>query len=427
MMTIGHIYRSLSLGGMQRGAGSILKVHHEMGHDLVVYTREPVDGQEYGVAVPFGRVVLGGGTYKRRADDERKRLLREELAAHRPDLVIHHEYYAMSVVDDLEILHEAGIPVLVQWHSCFSGLHMSVWWDGRVCSQLDAVKRYAKGVLALSRTDCAFFRMLGMPAVYIPYSDPDIFDEIPQHGDGPGTEILWPSRLSVGKRPVHALRVFEAVLARCPNAHLTLLGDGPERPAVDEYLASRPALAQRVSLPGFVKDVVPYFRAADVVLMTTEFEGFCHSIMEAKMAALPVVGYELDYLDTAQPGTGYVSVPQGDVEALAARVCDLLADGAERRRLGILGRQDFERFLQIDQKALYREAFRLALEGASDCPPETADPVFAANAMRVLLRHVDAHWRNYKAHRAAEEAQRRKSLGYRIFTRIAKLFTETPK
>ena len=111
-MTIGHIYRSLSLGGMQRGAGSILKVHHEMGHDLVVYTREPVDGQEYGVAVPFRRVVLGGGSYKRRADDERKRLLREELAAHRPDLVIHHEYYAMSVVDDLEILHEAGIPVL---------------------------------------------------------------------------------------------------------------------------------------------------------------------------------------------------------------------------------------------------------------------------------------------------------------------------
>jgi hypothetical protein len=161
--------------------------------------------------------------------------------------------------------------------------------------------------------------------------------------------------------------------------------------------------------------------------MTTEFEGFCHSIMEAKMAALPVAGYELDYLDTAQPGTGYVSLPQGDAEALAARVCDLLADGAERRRLGALGRQDFERFLQIDQKALYREAFKLALEGTSDRPAETADPVFAANAMQVLLRHVDAHWRNYQAHRAAEEAQRRKSLGYRIFTRIAKIFTEPVK
>ncbi len=45
-MTIGHIYRSLSLGGMQRGAGAILKVHHEMGHKVVVFTREPEDGRE---------------------------------------------------------------------------------------------------------------------------------------------------------------------------------------------------------------------------------------------------------------------------------------------------------------------------------------------------------------------------------------------
>ena len=81
----------------------------------------------------------------------------------------------------------------------------------------------------------------------------------------------------------------------------------------------------------------------------------------------------------------------------------------------------------VNSGSWYREAFKLALEGTPDRPPETADPVFAANAMQVLLRHVDAHWRNYKAHRAAEEAQRRKSLGYRIFTRIAKIFTEPVK
>ena len=426
-MTIGHIYRSLSLGGMQRGAGSILKIHHEMGHDLVVYTREPVDGSEYGVPVPFERVVLGGGSYKNRADEGRKDALRSALAARRPDLVIHHEYYAMSLVDDLEILHEAGIPVLVQWHSCFSALHMSVWWNGRVCSQLDAVKKYARGVLALSRTDRAFFEMFGMRSVYIPYSDPDIFEDVPVHVAGRGTEILWPSRFSIGKRPVHALRIFEAVLAKIPDAHLTMLGDGPERPAVDEYLAARPALAQKVSLPGFVKDVVPYFRAADVVLMTTEFEGFCHSIIEAKMAALPVVGYEMDYLDTAQPGTGYVSAPQGDVDAAAAHVCDLLADGAERRRQGVLGRRDYERFLGIDQKALYGEAFALALGEVPVASRPPAEDPFAANAVRVLLRHVDAHWRDCKAMRADAEARRRKSFGYRFFTKLARFFAEESK
>ena len=421
-MTIGHIYRSLSLGGMQRGAGAILKVHRDMGHDLVVFTREPVDGNEYRIDVPFTRVVVGGGSYKLRADADRKRMLRAALAAHPCDIVIHHEYYAMSLVDDLEILHEAGVPTLVQWHSCFSSLHMSVWWNGRVCHQLDTVRRYARGVLALSRTDRAFFEMLGVPALHVPYSDPDIFVDVPVHGAGCGREILWPARFSIGKRPIHALRIFERVLEQIPGAHLTMLGDGPERPAVDSYLASRPALAARVSLPGFVSDVVPYFRAADVVLMTTEFEGFCHSIMEAKMAALPIVGYEMDYLDTTRPGTGYVSVPQGDVDAAAAKVCLLLGNDAERRRLGALGRRDFERFAAVDQKNLYRAAFRMALEARTDGAVAVSEPELASNVLNVLLQHVDAHWRNCQAMRSEAEERRRTSLLYRLFTRCARFF-----
>ena len=360
-MTIGHIYRSLSLGGMQRGAGAILKVHHEMGHKVVVFTREPEDGREYCIGVPFRRIVIGGGSYMKKASDERLANLRKALQECPCDVVVHHEYFARSLEGDLRLLSGMNVPALVQWHSCFSALHLSDWWNGKVCSQLDAVRRFSRGVLAFSRTDRAFFGLLGIPSVRIPYSDPDMFGGAPAHADGKGCEILWPSRFSAGKRPIHALMIMERVLKRCPEAHLTMLGDGSERPRLDEYLASRPSLAARVSLPGFVSDVVPYFGKADVVLMTTEFEGFCHSIMEAKMAALPIVGYEMDYLDTTRPGTGYVSVPQGDVGTAADRICELLEDGAERRRLGALGRRDFEGFAELDQKSLYEDAFKMAL------------------------------------------------------------------
>lgn len=426
-MTIGHIYRSLSLGGMQRGAGSILKVHHEMGHDLVVYTRDPADGNEYDMSVPFERVVLGGGSYRKRADGNRRNALRAAVAARRPDLVIHHEYYATSLVDDLEILHESGIPVLVQWHGCFSALHMIDSWDGRVCSQLDAVRRYARGVLALSRTDQTFFELLGVHALHVPYSDPDIFDAVPERGDGVGTEILWPSRMSSQKQPVEALAIFEQVAKRLENVHLTMLGDGPLRADVDTYLAAHPALTGKVSLPGFVVDVVSYFRNADVVLMTSSFEGFCHSIMEAKMAALPIVGYEMDYLDTTRPGTGYISVCQGDVKDAAAKLCGLLENGVERHRQGLLARKDFEWFAALDQQAIYKAAFDLALGQKGREPCTVTDPSLIANVVKVLLQHVDAHSRNSKAIRAAAESRRRKSFGYRLFTRIARFFTEKSK
>lgn len=421
-MTVGHVYRSLSLGGMQRGAGAILKIHRDMGHRLVVFTREPADGNEYGTAVPFERVVLGGGSHLDRADATRLKNLREGLAAHKCDVVVHHEYFAASLEDDLRVLKESGVPALVQWHGCCSALHMIGSWDGRVYGQFDAIRRLAKGVLALSRTDRTFFEMLGIPSVHVPYSDLDIFDAVPEHGDGRGAEILWPSRMSMQKQPAEALKIFSLVLERVPDAHLTMLGDGPLRRDVEESIAARPELAGKVSLPGFLKDVVPYFRAADVVLMTSAFEGFCHSIMEAKMAALPVVGYEMDYLDTTRPGTGYVSVPQGDAAAAAARICELLEDGALRRRLGALGRADFERFSALDQQALYREAFAMALDGRPRGDVRVSDPSLVPGALNVLLQHVDAHWRNGKAARAAAEKRRRRSLAYRFFSRLARMF-----
>lgn len=422
-MTVGHIYRSLSLGGMQRGAGSILKVHHDMGHDLVIFTREPVDGREYNVAVPFKRVVIGGGSHKKSAGAERLRLLREGIAAHGCDVVVHHEYYAASLPDDLRALEEIGVPAIVQWHGCFSALHMMEWWNGRIFGQLDAIRCHSRGVLALSRTDKEFFGMLGIPSVHVPYSDPDIFGgAVPEHPGGRGCEILWPSRMSMQKRPVDAVAVFGRVLDHCPGARLTMLGDGPERAAVEEWLAAHPRVAERVALPGFAVDVVPYFRAADLVLVTSAFEGFYHSIVEAKMAALPTVGYEMDYLDTTRPGTGWVSVPQGDVEAAAAAVCALLEDAAERRRLGTLARQDFERLLAIDQKALWNRAFEMAATppGRFSAPPQ--DPALAAVVLDVLLHHVDASWRNSAERREAAERRRRRSFAYRLFSRLARGF-----
>lgn len=140
------------------------------------------------------------------------------------------------------------------------------------------------------------------------------------------------------------------------------------------------------------------------------------------MAVLPVVGYEMNYLDTTHPGTGYVSVPQGDVEAAATQVCELLEDGAERRRLGTLGRADFEGFAALDQQALYREAFEMALGKAPDVPCAVTDPSLVPNVVDVLLRHVDAHWRNCKAMSAEAEEKRRRSFLYRLFTKIAKYF-----
>ena len=387
-MVIGHMYRAFGGGGMPRGTEAILAAQHAMGHELVVFTREPRSENDFEISVPFRHVVIGDVGIRDTSSPERTAKLRAAISETGCDLVIHHEYYAKFAIDDLRLMEEMGMPALVQWHSCFSALNMIKAWEGHVLEQIAGVVSHAKGVITLSRTDKAFFELMGVPAVHIPYSDPDMFESVPVHGNG--HKLLWTGRIVPSKRPLHAVQILEKVLERFPDATLTMLGDGSRRREVEEYLAARPELAAHVSLPGFINDVASYLRDADVFLVTTSFEGFMHSLMEAKMAALPTVGYQMDYLDTTRPGTGYCAVPQGDVDAAAGEVCRLLADADERHRLGALARRDFEWFLRLDQKALYNEAFEIALHPESHRRIEA--PAVVPDILRILLGHVDIHF-----------------------------------
>ena len=373
---------------MQRGMASILAVQHAMGHELVVFTREPRMETDFELGVPFRHVVIGDAGMGDAPIPTRALKLRSAMSETRCDLVVHHEYYAKYAVADLRLIEEMGIPAVFQWHSCFSALNMESRWDGHVLEHLEGIARHVACFITLSSMDKTFFELMGVPAVHIPYADPDLFDGVPVHGDG--HKLLWSGRIVPEKRPLHALQILEKVLERFPDAMLTMLGDGSMRVRVEKYLAERPELAEHVVMPGFVNDVAPYLREADVYLVTTTYEGFMHSLVEAKMAALPTVGYRMDYLDTTRPGTGYCTVPQGDVDAAAAEVCRLLADPDERRRLGALARKDFESFLRLDLKSLYAEAFEVALHRSRRPQPEASA---AADVLRVLLDHVDSHAR----------------------------------
>ena len=374
---------------MPRGTGVILSVHHAMGHEIVVFTREAPGEADYEISIPYHQIVLPECRSREPASDERLEQLRRSVRETKCDLVIHHEYYARFLADDLRVLKEMGVPVLVQWHSCFCALNMVGYLDGAVAECLEAVREYAAGVLTLSRVDRTFFELLGVPAVHIPYSDPDMFDGVPVHDEG--HKLLWTGRFYPSKRPVDALRILELVLEKVPDATLTMLGDGIEMPNVKSYLAEHPDLADHVELPGFVNDVRAYLADADVFLVTTQYEGFMHSLIEAKMAALPVVGYRMDYLDTTRAGTGYLTVDQGDCAAAAAEVVRLLLDPEERHRQGALARKDFEWFLGLDQRAFYEQAFQLAMSRQDRGTVEVTSPELVQTVMQVQQELLDMH------------------------------------
>ena len=386
-MVIGHVHRTLGGGGTPREIDTVFSVLHGMGHQLVVFTHEPAEEQDFKISTPYRRVVIGDVGNSDPSSPERTARLRAAIEETGCELVVHHLFFTKCIIDDLSLFREMGVPALVKWHSCFSALNMFKMWDGHVLEHIESIARLSRGVITLSQTDKTFFELMGVPAVHIPHSIPDLFEEVPHHGDG--HRLLWIGRFVQGKHPLQAVKILERVLERIPDATLTLLGDGFRRKGVEKYIAEHPELVEHVSMPGFVNDVTPYLREADVYLVTSSFEGFMLSLMEAKMAALPTVGYRMDYLDTTRPDTGYCAVPQRDVAAAASEVCRILADPEERRRMGAAARMDFEKFLHIDQKALYQEAIDLALRQQNR--RTTGSDVSASGILRILLEHVDDH------------------------------------
>lgn len=150
------------------------------------------------------------------------------------------------------------------------------------------------------------------------------------------------------------------------DARLVIVGDGPERPALEREIAQA-GVGERVTLVGSVPALAPWLHAADVFALPSvqRSEAFGLVQVEAMLCGKPVVNTELD------SGVPYVSVhghtgltvPPRDPAALAAALSRLLDDEALRARFGAAGRLRAAHLFSVEAMAtetlaLYAELTR---------------------------------------------------------------------
>lgn len=135
--------------------------------------------------------------------------------------------------------------------------------------------------------------------------------------------ILACGRLAPIKRFPDLIRAFAQVTPA--DARLTILGDGPERHAIENE-AARCNVAERVDLPGHVADPSPWYRRASCLAITSESESFGLTAAEALVHGTPVVSTDCGGPSEilARGHYGRV-VPVGNVAALAGALSATLA------------------------------------------------------------------------------------------------------
>jgi glycosyltransferase involved in cell wall biosynthesis len=150
--------------------------------------------------------------------------------------------------------------------------------------------------------------------------------EIREHLWGPGISkhILAVGRLSPEKDHQNLIRAF-ALITKVTNSKLVILGEGPLRMELLKLIEEL-GLQGRVSLPGFKLDPYPWYRSADLFVLSSYREGFGNVIVEALECGVPVVSTDCPSgpAEILNGGLYGKLVPLHDTAALASAMIQSL-------------------------------------------------------------------------------------------------------
>jgi len=174
-----------------------------------------------------------------------------------------------------------------------------------------------------------------------------------------GATLAFAGRLTAQKSLGRALEV----VAGADGVHLVIAGDGPDRKQLEERAAEL-GIAQRVRFLGAQprEQIVELFRAADATILTSSWENFPHTVVEALAAGTPVLAMEVGGVaEVVRDGENGLLVPAGDTVALGESVRRYFGDESLRERLraaaaGSVARYAPERVLGELEETLRRVA-----------------------------------------------------------------------
>lgn len=151
------------------------------------------------------------------------------------------------------------------------------------------------------------------------------------------------ARLTREKGLENLLKAAKTVLTKYPEAHFTVVGDGPRREEL-ESLGAELGIANKVNFVGHRDDVSEYWKAFTVFVLPSLLEGTPRVILEAMAVGCPVVascvGGIPEIIEDGQTG---ILISSGNPEKLAQAIEELLGDSQKRQQLQINARDIIEK------------------------------------------------------------------------------------
>jgi glycosyltransferase involved in cell wall biosynthesis len=281
--------------------------------------------------------------------------------------VVHTHTYALRYA--LPYMLYRRVPAMV--HTVHNLAEREIQWYGRWVHRL----AFRRGVLpvAIAREVADSIRRVygidrfplipnGIPVDT--YRSPSIDRERWRNTEGfSPTDILFVcvAWLRPQKNPVLLLESFRRGPGSDPRAHLLLVGIGPLRLELERQIGAA-GLQGRVHLLGKRADVPEILNAADIFVLSSDYEGNPLSVMEAMAASKPMICTAVGGVpELVEDGCGLL-VPPRDAQALSKAMSHMLENPNARKSMGEKSaRRAVERFDLRAMTEAYEDLYRLLI------------------------------------------------------------------
>ena len=169
----------------------------------------------------------------------------------------------------------------------------------------------------------------------------------------------WVGGLRPEKNVPRLLRAFKFAAAQ---AHLIIVGDGPERPVAEKEATSL-GIAERVHFVGMRSDTQRLMSAFDIFALSSDTEQMPLVVLEAMAAALPIASIDVGdvRLMVSPENRRYIITESTDI-SLGNAMKELLASPDLRREIGGANRRHVAATFPFDRMiAGFTDLFAMAL------------------------------------------------------------------
>jgi glycosyltransferase involved in cell wall biosynthesis len=186
--------------------------------------------------------------------------------------------------------------------------------------------------------------------------------------------LLCVARLAEQKRLDLLLRAFAEVILSAPRVTLTIAGDGPDRPQLEQQVAEL-GLASSVQFLGWVPppEIPNLINSATCLVLASDREGIPRVGLEAAALERPLIATRVGGVpDFVVDGETGLLTPPGDVSALARAITFMLSHPERAAAMGLAARTRAQEHFRFEQVAdafdtLYRQLARAEPTRENEC------------------------------------------------------------